>query len=47
MLNPQAILHQQPQPVIQQQVVSQKHEAANLIKQIVQKMLFRNFLIQV
>jgi len=47
MLNPQAILHQQPQPVIQQQVVSQKHEAANLIKQIIQKMLFRNFLIQV
>jgi hypothetical protein len=47
MLNPQPMLQPQAQPVMQQQVVSQKYEAANLIKQIVQKMLLRNFLIQV
>lgn len=46
MLNPTMPPQTQPQPVMQQQVVSQSHEAASLIKQIVQKMLFRNFLIQ-
>lgn len=39
----------QPQPPVnamQQQVMSQTQEAANLLTQIVQKMLFRNFLIR-
>lgn len=35
------------QPTMQQQVMSQAHEAADLMKQIMNKMLFRNFLIQV
>lgn len=47
MLNPQPALPAHSQPVMQQQVVSQKNEAADLIKQIVQKMLLRNFLIRV
>lgn len=37
---------QQPVGVMQQQVRSQSQEAADLIKKIVEKMLFRNFLIR-
>jgi hypothetical protein len=45
MLNP-ATAEAPPQGVMQQQVISQAHEAANLLRQIIQKMLFRNFLMQ-
>lgn len=46
LMNPQPGLPAHSQPVMQQQV-SRKNEAADLVKQIVQKMLLRNFLIRV
>jgi hypothetical protein len=47
LLMPQSQMPQKPVNVMQQQVMSQAHEAADLVKQIVDKMLFRNFLIRI